>query len=679
MKILIVDDQFENLYLLETLLEANGYESVSASNGAKALDIAKRDTPDLIVSDILMPVMDGFNLCRELKKDKVLCNVPFIFYTATYTDPKDEAFALSLGADRFVLKPQEPDELLSIIEDTLKKTKSPAAVKEETVEPETAKPEEVVLKEYNQVLIRKLEDKMSQLERSERELRENNMLLQKEIEEHKHALEALRDSEQRFRSITLSANDAIITADQNGKIIEWNPGAQDIFGYSKIEVVGTNLGKIIPEKYFEVNGKGVKYFSQISYNSAIGKTAELTGRHKNDTEFPIEMSLAEWKTASGVFFTGIIRDVTIRKNSEKEIRMLAHSIECIAECVSITDADDLIIFVNDAFTKTYGYAREELLGQHISIVRPDAGKAAKNFKDILPKTMEGGWKGEVINRKKDGTLFPIFLSTSVVKDTEAKPIALIGVATDVTELYKSREELIEAKEKAEQADKLKTEFLAQISHEIRTPINAILGNVYFLNETISNIADRDALESFTSISLASKRIIRTMDLILNAAQLMTGSYLPEFIQVKLHSEVLSNLYAEYQTAAKEKGLEFIYTNKIEDVSVLADEYSLIQTFSNLIDNAIKYTRQGKVELFLGKSKSGQVIAEVRDTGIGMSKEFLDNIFKPFTQEEQGYTRTFDGNGLGLANVKKYCDMNYATIEVESKKNTGSTFRVIFKR
>lgn len=681
MKVLIVDDQFENSYILETILKGNGYTTVTAANGSEGLAAAGKENFDLIIADILMPVMDGFNFCREVKKDQSLSRIPFIFYTATYTDPKDEEFALSLGADRFVLKPQEPDELIAIIEDVLRKAKNWSNKKEES-----AKPEDVILKEYNQVLIHKLEDKMLQLERSEREIRENNLHLKREIEDHKRAqmesertLKALRESEERFRSVTKSAYDAIITTESNGNIVEWNQGAEKIFGYSEIEIVGENLGTIIPVKYFEQNNKGGKYLNQISYNQAIGKTVELIGKHKNGTEFPIEMSLAEWETASGMFFTGIIRDITIRKKSEKDMKMLAHSIESVAECVSITDAEDVVIFVNEAFAKTYGYDKEELIGQHISMVRPGGGKVSRNFLDILPRTIEGGWRGEVINQKKDGTLFPVFLSTSVVKDESAKPIALIGVATDITELQKSREELILAKEKAELADKLKSEFLAQMSHEIRTPINTIIGNVDFLKESVCGSIETEIVDSFNSIELASKRIVRTIDLILGASELEAGSYRPDFVNIKLHSAILTGLYKEYQPPAKEKGLEFIYECQAEDASVLADEYSVIQIFSNLIDNAIKYTSKGKVELFLGKNDTGNVFVEVKDTGIGMNSRFLENIFKPFTQEEQGYSRAFDGNGLGLANVKKYCDMNYASIEVKSEKNIGSIFRVVFKR
>ena len=118
-RLLIVDDKEEEQYLLKVLFEKSGYRVDFASDGVQALAVARAAPPDLVISDILMPVMDGFTLCREWRNDKLLFRLPFVFYTATYTDPRDEEFALKLGADRFVVKPIEPDVLLRIVEEVL--------------------------------------------------------------------------------------------------------------------------------------------------------------------------------------------------------------------------------------------------------------------------------------------------------------------------------------------------------------------------------------------------------------------------------------------------------------------------------------------------------------------------------------------------------------------------------
>ncbi len=163
MKILIVDDMEENLYLLETLLRGSGYEVVAAKDGVEALSRLKEKSIDIIVSDILMPKMDGFQLCRECKKDESLKKIPFIFYTASYTNKKDENFALSLGADKFIIKPAKPEVFLKILEEVIEEHKKGTLV----IPKEPIKEEEIYLTQYNKRLIHKLEKKMLDLEKSE--------------------------------------------------------------------------------------------------------------------------------------------------------------------------------------------------------------------------------------------------------------------------------------------------------------------------------------------------------------------------------------------------------------------------------------------------------------------------------------------------------------------------------
>jgi signal transduction histidine kinase/CheY-like chemotaxis protein len=170
-RILVVDDKEENLYLLRALLQGHGHQAILARNGAEALSRAGEEPPDLVISDILMPVMDGFSLCRRWKSaDSPLRHVPFVFYTATYTEPRDEQLALSLGADRFMVKPAEPAEFLQAITGVLEEH-GKGRLQAQDVSPE---PEVQYFREYNEVLIRKLEDKLEQLESANRALVEKD-------------------------------------------------------------------------------------------------------------------------------------------------------------------------------------------------------------------------------------------------------------------------------------------------------------------------------------------------------------------------------------------------------------------------------------------------------------------------------------------------------------------------
>lgn len=187
--ILIVDDDEQNLYMLQSLLGGHGHHVVTASNGVDALSEARREPPDMIVTDILMPEMDGFELCRRWKVDPQLRRVPFVFYTATYTDPKDEAFALSLGADRFVIKPEPPEELLALIEETAAERGRPDA---STPRAPTDGPAELD-QQHAARLARKLEKKVRDLEREIRE--------RKRAEEENAELEAQLRHAQKMEAV----------------------------------------------------------------------------------------------------------------------------------------------------------------------------------------------------------------------------------------------------------------------------------------------------------------------------------------------------------------------------------------------------------------------------------------------------------------------------------------------
>jgi CheY-like chemotaxis protein len=236
MKILIVDDIEENLYLLETLLKGSGYEVVTAKDGVEALQKIKKETIDMIISDILMPRMDGFQFCRECKKDESLKKIPFIFYTATYTDKEDENFALSLGAERFIIKPQEPEIFLKIFKEVIEEYKGEVIIAPQ----ESIQAEEIYLSEYNKRLIEKLEK-----------------------------------NEERYRELFthMSSGVIIYEAKGNGRdfiIKNINPAVEKIDKLKKENVLGKSIFKVFP---------GVKHFDLLKALQKVyknGKPQRLT-------------------------------------------------------------------------------------------------------------------------------------------------------------------------------------------------------------------------------------------------------------------------------------------------------------------------------------------------------------------------------------------------------------------
>ncbi len=260
------------------------------------------------------------------------------------------------------------------------------------------------------------------------------------------------------------------------------------------------------------------------------------------------------------------------------------------------------------------------------------------------------------------------------------PITIQGIARDVTQRVIAEQKLLEAKLNAEKADRLKSNFLAQISHEIRTPINVIMNFVGILKEIFlpkENEAPTFKL-AVNAISKANMRIIRTIDLIINMSEIQTGSYKPNFTKIHLFSDVLERIIPDFQLELMEKELKFKVNCDLQDDTFIGDSYSITQIFINLIDNAIKFTNKGSIDMNVN-CVDDKFIVEIADTGIGISEEYMKNLFKPFSQEDEGYTRKYEGNGLGLALVKRYCELNKGKIEVQSKKGEGTKFTLTFNK
>jgi len=285
---------------------------------------------------------------------------------------------------------------------------------------------------------------------------------------------------------------------------------------------------------------------------------------------------------------------------------------------------------------------------------------------------------ETTAQRKDGANFYIRESARAVKDKFGNISYYEGTIENINSSKEAEKALIEAKEEAEKSDKLKSEFLAQMSHEIRTPINVILSFSNLIKDEVKSYLSDELVNSFGIIDNAARRTMRTIDLMLNMSQIQTGSYYLKKKKIDLYTDILLEIKPEFAHLASEKNLQFDIELAHDNPVVEADHYSVTKIFDNLIHNAIKYTNDGYVKVIIDKTEDDKIIASVKDSGIGIAEEYLPMLFQPFSQEEHGYTRKYEGNGLGLALVKKYCDMNNLNIEVQSKKDEGTEFKVYFK-
>jgi len=491
------------------------------------------------------------------------------------------------------------------------------------------------------------------------------------------AEDALRKSEIKFRSLFEQASVGVANIETaTGKFLRVNKKYAELTGYSIEDLLTLDFQSITHPEDLQ---KDISYMKRLVNGEIRDFNLEKRYYRKDGSMVWVDLSVsAIWTPGEApLSHLAIVQDITAKKEAEKKLKLLAHSLESITECVSITDCNDIILYVNEAFLKTYGYKEEEVIGEHIKILRP-ADYSENITTEILPKTLKGGWRGEVINCKKDGTKFPLLLSTSALVDENKNPIALIGVAIDISEMKKVNQELMIAKEQADKSNRLKTEFLAQMSHEIRSPLSSIMSFNHLIKEDLNEFITPEVEEYFTVINSASTRLIRTIELILNMSEMQIGSYQSFPKKIDLFNDVLNGIIKEYSNAAQAKQLEFILNCPKPDIKIFADLYSITQIFANLIDNSIKYTKQGFITLSIVENKSNNCVeVTVEDSGIGMTEEYLSSIFEPFVQEEGGYSRRFEGNGLGLALVKKYCDLNNVRIRIESEKNVGSKFILVF--
>jgi len=364
----------------------------------------------------------------------------------------------------------------------------------------------------------------------------------------------------------------------------------------------------------------------------------------------------------------IFQDITQKKEIEKKVTLLAHSLESISECVTITDLDDTIIYVNESFAVTYKYSKEEVIGKHISILR-DPDDAYDHARNILPPAIDGGWRGEIINIRKDGTLFPILLSTSLIKDEAENAIAMIGVAIDITEMSRSRDELIAAKEKAEETNRLKSAFLGNMSHEIRTPMNAIIG----FSDLMAEATEEDKILFAEVIHKSSIQLLSLIDDVILISRLQSEK-VPLQVSEFHPSEIVEDIYRMFNHPNKNKGLEIRINipSELNDFIIESDPNKVKQILINLTSNAVKYTFEGSIEIGF-KLKKGEVEFFVSDTGIGISEKERHQVFETFYRGEQALTYAIRGTGLGLNIAKELVNVVGGTIGVVSEVNKGSRF------
>jgi PAS domain S-box-containing protein len=658
--ILVVDDINENRYLLEALFKGNGFHVMSAQHGAEALELALKAPPDLIITDILMPVMDGFDLCRRWKTDVRLKTIPFLFYTATYTGTKDEQFALGLGADRFIVKPQLPDVLMRMVREALEAARGGPSL---VVMSPLLDEEMEILRQHNEALFRKLERKMAQL--------------QAEIAERKRAATALQESQRQLMEAHRLAHIGIWHWEPRTDVVIWSEELYKIFGQD-------------PNRAAPGYAEHPILYTQESWKrlSAAVEKALLTGEpyrlelevvrpdggHRQIIAFGGTKRDADGQ-AVGLY--GTVQDVTELRRVEAERERLITAIEQAGEMVMVTARDGTIEYVNPAFERVTGYTQQEVMRKTPRIFK--SGKQDAAFYRELWATITAGrpWRGRLVNQRKDGTLYTEDATISAVRNAAGEIVNFVAVKRDVTEQLRLAEQFVGAQ---------KMEAIAclagGVAHDFNNLLTVILSYASFAIEETRK--DDSLQEQLLQIQKAGERAAGlTRQLLAFSRKQVLNPQVLDLNQLVVDLEKMLRRLVREDIA-----LRWVLAPDLGRIK--ADPGQIEQVIMNLVVNARDAMAKGgnltvetsNVEIddeyaaeHVAVTPGRYVLLAISDTGCGMDATTKQRLFEPFfTTKEKG-----KGTGLGLSTVYGIVKQSGGNIWVYSELDKGTVFKVYLPR
>jgi PAS domain S-box-containing protein len=480
----------------------------------------------------------------------------------------------------------------------------------------------------------------------------------------KAAEKALRESESKNRAFLNAIPDIIFILSQDGIFLDYKSESNDQLLLLPEQFIGKHIRDVLPEKL------------ALLTTEKIGKL--FTSRQTQVYEYQIEQNGILKSFENRLVFSGdnqilsIIRDITASKEAEEKIKRLTHAIEQSKVSIVITDVKGKIEYFNPMFSYITGYTYDELKGNDINVI--SSGTPNENILEEMWSTINTGkgWSGEFLNKKKNGELFWVSANVSPIFSNDGRIINFIAIEEDITEQKKITQELIDAKNKAEEMNKVKSYFFANMSHELRTPFVGILGFSEMLTECLPDPEYKGYAEQ---ILKSAKRLTDTLNKILNITRLEFDRYelSPEDVDI---NELILETSGLYSQSCKNNN-SYIKTNLHFDKKLIKVDRRLAEEIlNNLISNAVKFTQDGVIDISNRRIEiENKNVLEIviSDTGLGIPKEMQDIIWQEFRQASEGYSRSFEGTGLGLTITKKYIELLEGNIYLESELGKGSTF------
>jgi PAS domain S-box-containing protein len=477
------------------------------------------------------------------------------------------------------------------------------------------------------------------------------------------AEQRLKESEASLRKIFDSILDPLSITDLEGRFVDVNDEFMRLSEFSREEIIGTISPRVADNRFESEYREPLRTTSQA-------RNFEVTIRTKSGVEIPTLLSSVVVELGGELRIVTIARDITKLKEQERKLQsseaMLREIFDSSVDNIALTDlSTGIIVDVNKEMVRSLGLAKNQIAGKRFDEVKVwESTEQLDLFTATLLKQREVR-NFETTFCTASGSTFPALIS-AVILELGGRKCAL-SIARDITDLEAARQ-------KALAASKAKTEFLSSMSHEIRTPMSAILGMADLIGESDMNSEQRRYLDTIISNGNALLELINS---ILDLARVESGRMNLEavaFDVVELTEKVADTLAVR----AHEKGIELAVRFSGDLPSALVgDSLRLRQVLTNLIGNAIKFTERGEVVVDVAhnpnQSNPGSLLFSVRDSGIGMPREMLPNIFSAFTQADSSTTRKYGGSGLGLTIVERLVALMGGRVWVESDLGTGSTF------
>ncbi|MBF2707566.1 PAS domain S-box protein [Flavobacterium soyangense] len=494
----------------------------------------------------------------------------------------------------------------------------------------------------------------------------------------------LEQSEQRNSLIMNSSLNAIVNVDNEGKITFWNRQATNVFGWKSEDIMGKLLIEtILPYQNKNIYDAENRNRIRKDDDATLKKHIELIGIKQDGEELTMDCSIIPINQNGGNFFCLFIQDITEKKEAENIRKIQEEKYKNVIAHMNLglleVDNNEIIQYVNQSFANISGYEMIELMGKNSSdfFVFGDDFDAVKTKNKLKKQGALGICQLPIKNKK--GELRWWAISGAPNFDSKGNVIGSIGIHLDITEQKQLELDLEKEKTKALESSKAKETFLANMSHEIRTPLNAIIG---FLRELDKQEFTELQKKYVDNSSIASKHLLAIINNILDISKIEAGEMSLESEDF-IFEKSISNVVTVLQPLLEQKGLDYniSISNKIEKV-LKGDALRLQQILFNLVGNSIKFTSKGSIsincEVVDDSAHSQEIQISISDTGIGMEDSYMATIFNKFSQEDKAVTRKYGGTGLGLSITYELVKLMDGRIEIESKKNVGTTFHIYIK-